>query len=224
MATRKTAKAKAQETVTQETAAPSPAAVSAETASEEKAAVEKDGVIVCAYEGTEDLMKRLWDRFHKGVHRVISVRADADTRDALISCLADETVADDFILVPANVVPCAEVSDGLLGARFVYVTRGGERRHDSRVPLRVSKSELVDALAAEDSQTVSAEVFVGRLNAGKRLNEVSFSFGNFITPVLRGNPCENVVIEAFIRKFFISASPEGFNAVSGLLEKYLLKG
>ena len=62
-----------------------------------------------------------------------------------------------------------------------------------------------------------------RYNAGKLLMEVSFSFGNFITPVLRANPCENVVIEAFLRKFFVAASPEGFAAIAALAEKFLLK-
>ena len=34
---------------------------------------------------------------------------------------------------------------------------------------------------------------------------------------------ENVVIEAFLRKFFVAASPEGFAAISGLVAKALLK-
>ncbi len=201
-------------------------AVTEKTAPQQEAVAQSSAVavVICAYEGTEDLMKRLWDRFHKGGHKVIAVKAEASTRDALVECLSDEGIADEFVLLPANVIPCTEIPDELLKGRFVYVTRGGERQHDSRVPLSVSKSGLVECLAAEDSLTVTPEVFIKRLNGDRRLNEVSFSFGNFITPVLRGNPCENVVIEAFIRKFFVSASPEGFNAIAGLLEKYLLKG
>lgn len=210
MATRKTAK-----TAVTEKAAPQQEAVAQSSAA---------AVVICAYEGTENLMKRLWDKFHNGGHKLMAVKADASTRDILTECLADEGIADEFVLVPANVVPCTEITDELLKGRFVYVTRGGERQHDSRVPLSVSKSGLVECLAAEDSLTVTPEVFIKRLNGNRRLNEVSFSFGNFITPVLRANPCENVVIEAFVRKFFVSASPEGFNAIGGLLEQYLLKG
>ncbi len=223
MATKKTAKAAVTEETAsrQEAVTQSPVAV---TSVQETAARSSVSVVICAYEGTEKLVKRLWDKFHKGVHKVVAVNADAGTRFILTECLADEDVADEFVLVPANIVPCAEISDELLKGRFVYVTRSGEKQYDSRVPLYVSKSELVECLAAEDSQTVTPEVFVRRLHGNRRLNEVSFAFGNFITPVLRANPCENVVIEAFVRKFFVSASPEGFNAIGGLLEQYLLKG
>ena len=181
-------------------------------------------VVVCAYEGTEELMKRLWDKFHKGKHLIVPVKADADTRTMLADALADNRVADRFTLLPPNIIPCTEITDSLLEGNYVYVTRNGERQQDSRLPLNAEKERLVELLAAEDSMEIPSEEFIGRLNEGRRLMEVSFTSGNFVTPVLRANPCENVVIEAFLKKFFVAASPEGFSAIASLAEKCFLKG
>ncbi len=43
-----------------------------------------------------------------------------------------------------------------------------------------------------------------------------------MTPVYRANPCENLVIEAFVRKKFVTASPEGYKAIARLVDQYLL--
>lgn len=192
-------------------------------AAREASAEKKYDVVVCAYPGTEALMTRLWDRYHEGRHLVMT-DTGAPLQETLAECLADNRIADRFTLLPANVIPCTEVTDELLKGNYVYVTRSGERQSVSRVPMTFDKERLVVWLAADDSETGTAEEFLKRYNAGRRLMEVSFSFGNFITPVLRANPCENVVIEAFLRKFFVAASQEGFTAIAGLAEKCLLKG
>ena len=181
-------------------------------------------VVVCAYECTEDLMKRLWDKFHNGRHLIVPVKTDADTRAMLAEALADNRVAGRFTLLPPNVIPCTAIADSVLKGSYVYVTRNGERQQDSRLPINAEKEKLVELLAAGDSMEIPSEEFIGRLNEGRRLMEVSFSSGNFVTPVLRGNPCENVVIEAFLKKFFVAASPEGFSAIASLAEKCFLKG
>ncbi len=193
-----------------------------EAAAQEAPAEKKYDVVVCAYPGTEPLMTRLWDRYHNGRHLVVTDTV-APLQEVLAECLADNRIADRFTLLPANVIPCTEISDELLKGDYVYVKRDGERQPVSRVPMTFDKERLVAWLAADDSETDTAEKFLKRYNAGKRLMEVSFSFGNFITPVLRANPCENVVIEAFLRKFFVAASPEGFAAIAALAEKCLLK-
>lgn len=205
MATKKTTKTVAQEVQVQE-AAP----------------VASVSVVVCAYPGTEELMQGLWDKFHKGGHLVLTVEKSAKTVDILAACLADNRVADTFTLLPPNIIPCAEVTDSVIGGRFAYVTHNNERLHDSRVPLQADKAALVELFAAADSLTISSEAFVQRMNGKHRLMDVSFGFGNFVTPVLRANPCEHVVIEAMVRKFFLATSPEGFEAIRGLLEKRLL--
>lgn len=181
-------------------------------------------VVVCAYEGTEELMTRLWDKFHKGKHLVVPVKPDTDTRALLADALADNRVADSFTLLPPNLIPCTEITDPVLKGSYVYVTRNGERQQDSRLPLNADKEKLVGLLVAGDSMAIPSEEFFRRLNEGRRLMEVSFTSGNFVTPVLRANPCENVVIEAFLKKFFVAASPEGFSAIASLAEKCFLKG
>lgn len=193
-----------------------------ETAAPEAPVEKKYDVVVCAYPGTETLMTRLWDRFHEGRHLVVT-DTGAQLPEILAECLADNRIADQFTILPANIIPCTEITDELLKGNYVYVTRNGERQAASRVPMTFDKERLVVWLAADDSETDTAEAFLKRYNAGKLLMEVSFSFGNFITPVLRANPCENVVIEAFLRKFFVAASPEGFAAIAALAEKFLLK-
>lgn len=181
-------------------------------------------IVVCAYEGTEELMSSLWDKFHKGKHIIVSVKPDVDTRALLADALADNRIADRFTLLPPNVIPCTDVADHLLKGSYVYVTRNGEKQQDSRLPINADKEKLVELFAGGDSMAIPSENFIGHLNEGRRLMDVSFVFGNFVTPVLRANPCENVVIEAFLKKFFVTASPEGFSAIASLIEKCLLKG
>lgn len=193
-----------------------------EAAAQEAADEKKFDVVVCAYPGTEPLMTRLWDRYHEGRHLILT-DTGAQLPEVLAECLADNRIADRFTLLPANVIPCTEITDELLKGNYVYVKRDGERQPVSRVPMTFDKERLVTWLAADESGTDTAEEFLKRYNAGRRLMEVSFSFGNFITPVLRATPCENVVIEAFLRKFFVAASPEGFAAIAALAEKCLLK-
>ncbi len=193
-----------------------------ETAVQEAPAEKKYDVVVYAYPGTEALMTRLWDRYHEGRHLILT-DTGAQLPEVLAECIADNRIADRFTFIPPNVIPCTKITDELLKGDYVYVTRGGERQAVSRVPMTFDKERLVVWLAADDSATDTAEEFLKRYNAGRRLMEVSFSFGNFITPVLRANPCENVVIEAFLRKFFVAASPEGFAAIAALAEKCLLK-
>ena len=59
----------------------------------------------------------------------------------------------------------------------------------------------------------------------KNLNrpiEAGFRFGNIVTPVYRANPCEHLVIEAFVRKKFVFATPKGYAAITHLIDQYLL--
>ena len=84
------------------------------------------------------------------------------------------------------------------------------------------KSKLVELLAASDAK--DDEEFI-RVYYGRYRHypiEVGFTFGNFITPVTRANPCEHGVMEALVRKRFMSASAEGYKAISSLIEKTLL--
>lgn len=179
----------------------------------------KTVVVILAYPGTEQTMKTAWDKFHDGSHKVVT--ALSSLKEDLLEALKDDSIADRFILIPANLVPCCDVAQ-VLGLRCVYVDRNGTKSHYSRLPLQVDKERLVEILAGAGAD-ITNEALAAKLNEGHRTMEVSFGFGNFITPVLRGTPCENVVIEAFLRKFFVSASEVGFKAIEPLVKLFLLK-
>lgn len=179
-------------------------------------------VVVLAYKGTEEQVKRVWEKMAVLPMVVLAYSDEEKLQDVLAKIVADESIADDFIFVPANVIPCKPVNLEELSVPYVYTTSRGERIYNSRVPMAFGKSKLVDLLAASDAK--DDEEFI-RVYYGHYRHypvEVGFTFGNFITPVTRANPCEHGVMEALVRKRFISASAEGYKAISSLIEKTLL--
>lgn len=180
-------------------------------------------VVVLAYKGTEEQVKRVWERMAAVLPMVVLAYSDEEKlQDVLAKIVADESIADDFIFVPANVIPCKPVNLEELSVPYVYTTSRGERIYNSRVPMAFGKSKLVDLLASLDAK--DDEEFISSYYEYYRHYpvEVGFTFGNFITPVTRANPCEHGVMEALVRKRFISASAEGYKAISSLIEKTLL--
>jgi hypothetical protein len=179
-------------------------------------------VVVLAYKGTEEQVKRVWEKMARLPMVVLAYSDEEKLQDVLAKIVADESIADDFIFVPANVIPCKPVNLEELSVPYVYTTSRGERIYNSRVPMAFGKSKLVELLAASDAK--DDEEFI-RVYYGRYRHypiEVGFTFGNFITPVTRANPCEHGVMEALVRKRFISASAEGYKAISSLIEKTLL--
>lgn len=179
-------------------------------------------VVVLAYKGTEEQVKRVWEKMAVLPMIVLAYSDEEKLQDVLAKIVADESIADDFIFVPANVIPCKPVNLEELSVPYVYTTSRGERIYNSRVPMAFGKSKLVELLAASDAK--DDEEFI-RVYYGRYRHypiEVGFTFGNFITPVTRANPCEHGVMEALVRKRFISASAEGYKAISSLIEKTLL--
>ena len=179
-------------------------------------------VVVLAYKGTEEQVKRVWEKMAVLPMIVLAYYDEEKLQDVLAKIVADESIADDFIFVPANVIPCKPVNLEELSVPYVYTTSRGERIYNSRVPMAFGKSKLVELLAASDAK--DDEEFI-RVYYGRYRHypiEVGFTFGNFITPVTRANPCEHGVMEALVRKRFISASAEGYKAISSLIEKTLL--
>lgn len=179
-------------------------------------------VVVLAYKGTEEQVKRVWEKMAVLPMVVLAYSDEEKLQDVLAKIVADESIADDFIFVPANVIPCKPVNLEELSVPYVYTTSRGERIYNSRVPMAFVKSKLVELLAASDAK--DDEEFI-RVYYGRYRHypvEVGFTFGNFITPVTRANPCEHGVMEALVRKRFISASAEGYKAISSLIEKTLL--
>ncbi len=181
-------------------------------------------IAVCAYEGTEEQLEKVWEKMTGETPVIIPAAPDADIRELLAEVIAIPHVADDFVLVPANCVPCSRVSFTELSLPTVYVSNTGERTLGSRLPIPFNKGKCVDMLPGDKEKTGTAEEFLSRyfkFNLNRTV-EVGFSFGNYVTPVLRGNPCEHIVIEAFVRKKFVTASPEGYRAIAGLIDRYLL--
>ena len=178
-------------------------------------------LVVCAYEGTDGQLSKVWERTTGVRPVVITVKPDEDIRDILAGVIADSDVSDDFIFVPANCVPCAPISIEELATPLVFVDARGGREFGERLPKPFSKERLVEMLPA-DGQTAEEflkDYFKRNLH---RPVEAGFRFGNIVTPVYRANPCEHIVIEAFVRKKFVFATPEGYAAITHLIDRYLL--
>lgn len=182
-----------------------------------KSVVEQVPVVVCVYESHRDLLQRLWQNKYQGEVKFVTVKPGYELKPLLADIIADESVADRFVLFNADTVPCSTVIKEELFCPVVYVTATGEEKYDENLPLIAEKSKLVELLAEE--KNTNTDIVKALLKAGTRPNYVGFSFGNYVTPVRRGNPCEHLVIEALIRKKFIIASLDGFDAIKHLLEK-----
>ena len=180
-------------------------------------------LVVCAYSGTEDLLRQIWQKHCPATEiLVMPVAENYSVREAIEECLATAAVAEQFVFVPANAFPCAPVNFAELCVPVVYVNKAGHEQYDHRLPILFDKTNLVEYLAASNDE---GETFIRSYmqRYATRPVQVGFSFGNYVMPVLRGNPCENVVLEGLLRRKFITASPTGFAAISGLVTQTLLK-
>ena len=183
-------------------------------------------VVVMCHPGTLDLMKRIWEERLQNA-QLIFIELD-DPKAGLLSqlgrALAHENITPGFVLAPANLIPCSEIMLDDLMIPVVYVTKDGKRVYDAVVPMTfdVEKAqELIEEMAIAD--TYSDEDFA-KLNEDfarayaerhrTRALEVGINFGNYISPVTRGTPCGNKVIEALMRKKFLSANKVGFDAIT----------
>lgn len=183
-------------------------------------------VVVMCHPGTLDLMKRIWEERLQNA-QLIFIELD-DPKEGLLDqlgrALAHENITPGFVLAPANLIPCSEITLDDLMIPVVYVTKDGKRVYDAVVPMTfdVEKAQqLIETMATEDDY--SEEEFA-KLNEDfarayaerhrTRALEVGISFGNYISPVTRGTPCGNKVIEALMRKKFLSANKVGFDAIT----------
>ena len=192
----------------------------------ESAAVDTAGgskrLAVCAYPGTGEQLGRVWEKMTGEDPLVMTVQRDSLFRDTLAEAVANPDIADIFILVPANCLPCAPISLEELKGPFVFVDVSGSRHYCDRLPVLFNKESLVEALvSAEPGDDESFMQAYYKRNLHRPI-EGGFRFGNLVTPVYRANPCENLVIEAFVRKKFVTASPDGYRAIAHLVDQYLL--
>lgn len=184
-----------------------------------------ESVIVFCYPGTVGYMQRIYDKFYEGKVRYVVMDREENIGMILAGIVADETIADNFVIMLPNCVPCAGITDADLYQSVVYVNNSGSRTLLHGLPMPFRKDVLVSVF--EEMPGVSPaeydqEKFLEMYNrkAGVRPVEVGFSFGNYVTPVKRAVPCESVVLEALIRKKFLTCSLQGFNAIIDILRKH----
>lgn len=175
-------------------------------------------VVVLAFAGTEAQMRTVWVA-NCSEKIVVKTFAGQSLSELLEDIIADNAISNEFVLVPANLIPVARTSFSLLTIPYVdcYVKT---LSFWGRVPVAFSKEELAVFLPENDQ--LSPEEFVRKYIKDVRAERaliVSHEFGNFFTKVLRSNPCENVVIEAFITKHFVYANEQGWPAVEAILKK-----
>lgn len=178
-------------------------------------------IVILAYEGTGEILLSIWNKMCPAVSKtVITVEPDTSFTEAVTMILADTAIADRFVLVPAVSIPCAPVSFDELHLPVVYVDNKGTRSYD-RFPIACDKEEIVRILSGDEfNPETLAETLVKTVG---RPVEATFKDGNMITPVMRSNPCEHIVLEALVRKKYIFASAAGLKAIVPLLQNTLLK-
>ena len=185
-------------------------------------------VVVCAYKGTEDLVAKAWGKMYDQPILVIPVdEGGDDVRGIVTELIANNQVCEQFVLVKPNTIPCARITDSELSLPLVYVDKAGEEHFSHRLPMPFDKNNLVDAFGSDDypANDENDENFL-RSYAERFLTrpiQVSHNFGNYVTIVLRGNPCNAVIAEGISRKKFICANAVGFKAVEPFVEALLSK-
>lgn len=207
----------------------------AEKHSESTAAAAKEAaeqpqktIVVGVYPGTEDLVKKVFAKLPEEIE-VIYVESKDATLEHLVNLVAaavsDPEATEEFILVPCGTIPCDPLDLAALELSTVYVNRLGKKEYDSRLPLVVNTEKAVAILEELEAQNVAPELlseeFAERYIKAHRPRpvEVSHYFGNYVTTVRRGDPCENVVIASILQKKFITATEVGFKAIAPLVEE-----
>lgn len=183
---------------------------------------QKTVLVICSYPGKEELVHKIWDKMLPGVDKkIVSVEEDLPIQEVLADLIIDETVAEKFVFVPAVALPCAPVSFEELQMPVVFKDAKGGLHYNNRLPVLIDKEVM--AIQLGEAKTEDPEAIMKKYVTSRgRAVEVAFKEGNFVTPVLRGNPCEHVVMEALIRKKYIVANAAGLEAITPLLLQTLL--
>jgi len=180
-------------------------------------------VAVLAYQGTEPLLRALWEKNYSGAFKILSVPDNYNLLHPLATILADTEIEDEFVLVQANLIPLTRMTLETLGIPALYVSVNGVAQYSSRVPVLLSKDKLADALASlsEESDFDAERVIKASTIDTGRPNEVSHNYGNYIIQVLSGNPCRHKVIEGLLRRRFMGTTHVGWTAIEDLLQEFL---
>lgn len=193
-----------------------------QTQSEQPAEIKHFSLVICAYPRKEELVRKIWDKFLPEVEKkIITVEEEIPVQSILAELIADITVADKFVFVPAVAIPCAKLSYEELQLPVVFKDVNGNLHFNNRLPVYIDKETMADILGRD--VTNNSEAIMKQYAATRgRAVEAAFKEGNFVTPVLRGNPCEHIVMEGLVRKKYLITNPAGLEAITPLLLQTLL--
>lgn len=181
-------------------------------------------LVIMAFPGSEEVMRKLWERAlgsDTGNLSILIRTADGASLPQLAAqLLSDDEVADEFILVPANTFPTRHIERAELRVPVMYVRKDGTQEFDHRLPKLMTKELVTEILSqgVEDPEAFASAVINA---AGSLPVKVGMSFGNFVTQVLRGDPCQNLIIEALISKKYLAVNEAGWPAVEEVAQKLL---
>lgn len=198
----------------------------------EQAALKYD-IVICAYPGTEEKMSALWKKALGSKEFLVILAGPAVSGETPVetvaeeitslaeALIADNRVADEFVLVAPNTFPTHQLGPEDIATPVVYVDNKGERTFAHRLPQICSKETFTELLAEKEFWNPEEFAAKAALARDRFHVEVGMSFGNYVTNVFRATPCENKVIEALIRKKFISCNPDGWKGIEGIVDKFL---
>ena len=118
-------------------AAPAPASSDAEGVPADDSVI-----VIAAYPGTKDLLQALWQKAAPG-HCTLVFVDDAPFAKQFPALIADASIPDEFVFVPANCAPVAPVDFADLAQLKVYVRKDGSRHYAERLPMLLTKVALV---------------------------------------------------------------------------------
>lgn len=195
------------------------AAPEEDTAAARQAIPDSGTVAVLAFAGTEEKMKRIWETMYRDGD-VVVMQDPGSLQAVLEEAMALDRVSRRFVLVPANLVPTHPLSFAELSLPFVEERADRSRRHWGCVPVTFEKDRLVEFLPGtvgdEDDEQL-AKAYSRAADIRPWL--VGHGFGNFMSKVMRGNPCEHLLIEAWLTKRFVYASEGGWPPVERIIDK-----
>lgn len=198
-----------------------PAGVAVGSSTDEVLVPDSGAVVVLALPGTEEKMERVWKKMY-AEGDVVVVTDPGSLQAVLETAMTLDSVSRRFVLVPANLVPTHPVSLAELSLPFVEERADRSRRHWGCVPVTFEKDRLVEFLpetAGDEDDEKLAEAYSRSDSARPWL--VGHGFGNFMSKVMRGNPCEHLLIEAWLTKRFVYASESGWPPLERLIDKTL---
>lgn len=178
-------------------------------------------VVVLAFPGTEEKMRRIWERMCSDGDIVV-IADPGSLQPALEEAMVSDAVSRKFTLVPANLIPTHRVSCAEICLPFVEERHGKSRHRWGCVPATFEKDRLVELLPSVAEDASDEQLMESYAKGSRSLPyAVGHGFGNFLAKVTRGNPCEHLLIEAWLTRHFIYASLTGWPPVEKLIDKTL---